>query len=160
MKSFIVDNDWTDMEGIGWGNGYIAIPTTSSWHGVDGQHIPVETHGGRMDTVGLVKDAAKSITDQMPSDIYKGDWLVGFHTCSKNYGYMRKEMVAHKTKLLLSAMVRLNATPYVKEIRQVVVCRHCGSNQDVTHLKDHEWGDVETQLFTCGDCSKNFYFSI
>lgn len=155
MKSFIVENTWKKTEIGGWGNGYIAIPKSSTWHGVNYDQIPVDTHGGL-----TWSSLAKDMLHVIPDDIEPDAWVIGFHTYRSSDAHAGMGTVSLETDMLLTKMAELNKTPYAKENRIMIACPHCAIKQDITHLKDEYGYQGETQLFCCFDCSNSFYLTV
>lgn len=151
MKQFIRVNDWLDdsME-RGWGNGYIAIPKSSSWHGMEYDDIPVDVHGG-LTYAGLASNASFK-----PDDIDDSDWIIGFDTCHFNDDEYScdKEYVINETNELFKQMVKLDALGFAK-MQKTVSCPHCSSTYV---LPDVDSIFVETSERECDNCHKKYMY--
>ena len=158
MKSFIVKNTWSKRnEHVGWGNGYVVIPPTSSWHGVEYNNIPVHAYKGL-----TYSDKAEEfrISDiEIPDCIDDNDWVIGFDTAHAFDGHMTKKDVERETYKLLGAMEQLGDTPYQKDLITQVRCPNCHLLNNVSHLVE-DLALTETRLWSCDDCGNFFYFSI
>ena len=158
MKAFTVKNTWSNTPDHGWGNGYVAIPPTSSWHGVDRHSIPVQTHGGITWSDSAEKLRKRGV--DVPDFINNDDWIVGFDTVRSSDIDMDKQDVRNETYKLLGALEQLDGIPYQNELITQVRCPHCQSLNGVSHLVSEEGYSAETRLWACYDCGKPFYFSI
>ena len=96
LIAFIRENTWaknwiSSLE-HGWGNGYVALPSTHPFYGLDYDEIDehVNVHGGLT--------YSKSYTHE--NEMY---WLIGFDTMhsSDNPEYSNKEYVINETLNLL-----------------------------------------------------------
>jgi len=155
MKAFTVKNTWSNTPDHGWGNGYVAIPPTSSWHGVKSQDIPVYAYKG-LTYSGLAKYLKDRGVD-VPDFINNDDWVVGFDTCHLDDGNMNKSKVERETYKLLGALEQLSATPFQKDIIKMVRCPVCSS---LNNLQDDEsdYYNKSAVLRQCSDCKNHFYF--
>lgn len=157
MKSFTVRNTWSPHENHGWGNGYVVIPPTSSWHGVNYRQIPVSAHGGL--TWSSLASVMRGREVEVPSWVDDNDWVVGFDTVRFCDVKMSSRNVSNRTYIFLGAMQQLEKIPYQKEITTQVRCPHCSSLNGIGHLVE-EYPDNAPRLWSCDDCGKHFYFSI
>ncbi len=156
MKAFTVKNTWSNHHQHGWGNGYVAIPPTSSWHGVDYHQIPVDAYRGLTwsSKVSEVRGRGVEVPENIPDD----DWIVGFDTVRLYDTEMTEQDVECEVYKLLGALEQLDKTKYAKEVITQVRCPNCSSLNGVSHLvSDYE---PELQMISCDDCGKPFYFSI
>lgn len=157
MKSFTVKNTWsTRSDHQGWGNGYVAIPPTSSWHGVGYNEIPVEAYKGL--TYSNTADDFRGAGVEIPDDIDNTDWIIGFDTAHAFDGNMTEKDVERETYKLLGAMEQLAKIPYQKDLITQVRCPHYSSLNGISYLVEGSF-IKETQLMCCDDCGKHFYFS-
>lgn len=151
MKQFIRRNDWMDSSmDVGWGNGYIAIPKSSSWHGMKYDDIPVDVHGG-LTYADLASNASFK-----PDDIDDSDWIIGFDTCHYNDNEYScdKEYVTNETNELFKQMVKLDALGFAK-MQKTVSCPHCSS---VYVLPEVDSIYVETSERECDNCHKKYMY--
>lgn len=159
MKSFIVKNTWSTNDDHGWGNGYVAIPPTSSWHGVNYSQIPVGVHGGLTWSSFASEVRARGVA--VPSWIDDSEWVVGFDTVRSHSKDMDKYDVRNETYRLLGAIEQLDNIPYQNHLVTQVRCPHCITLNNVSNLvEDFNCGLEEPRLRCCDDCGKPFYFSI
>lgn len=158
MKAFTVKNTWSNHYQHGWGNGYVAIPPTSSWHGVDYHQIPVAAHGGLTwsTTAREVRERGVAV----PCHIDDNDWVVGFDTVRMTDTEMNSCNVHDETQKLLGALQQLDKTKYAKEIITQVRCPSCQTLNGVGHLVTDCGYEPELQMIGCDDCGKPFYFSV
>lgn len=151
MKKFIRPNDWftTDMD-RGWGNGYIAIPESSTWHGMKYDDIPVDVHGG-LTYADLASNASFK-----PENISDDDWIIGFDTChfTDNAHDCDKEYVIAETDNLFNQMVELEKLGFAR-IQKTVSCPHCSSTYV---LPDVDSIFVETSERECDQCHKKYMY--
>ena len=158
MKSFTVKNTWLiKSEHVGWGNGYVAIPPTSSWHGVNYNEVPVNAYKG-LTYSNTAKEFRGSGID-VPDYVDDNDWIVGFDTAHDFDGNITKQDVERETYKLLGALEQLDDIPYQKDLITQVRCPCCSSLNNVTHLVE-DYVLTEPRLHCCDDCGKHFYFSI
>ena len=157
MKSFTVKNTWSTDGNHGWGNGYVAIPPTSSWHSVNYNQMPISVHGGL--TWSSLASAIRDRGILVPSWIDDNEWVVGFDTVRESSRCMDKHDVRNESYRLLGAMQQLDKIPYQKELITQVRCPHCSSLNSVTHLVE-DFIPKAHKLWSCDDCGKHFYFSI
>ncbi|MGO3282469.1 MAG: hypothetical protein ACTIKC_06740 [Psychrobacter sp.] len=157
MKSFTVKNTWSTDGNHGWGNGYVAIPPTSSWHGANYNQIPVSVHGGL--TWSSFASAIRKRDVEVPSWVDDNDWVVGFDTVRESSKCMHKSDVERETHKLLGAIEHINDIPCQKYLITQTQCPNCHILNDVSHLVD-DYGIKEPRLHCCEDCGKHFYFSI
>lgn len=157
MKSFTVKNTWSTDLNHGWGNGYVAIPPTSSWHGVNYNQIPISAHGGL--TWSSFASAIRNRGVEVPSWVDDNDWVVGFDTVRASSRCMDKHDVRNETHRLLGAIEQLDKIPYQKYLITQVRCPHCLSLNDISHLVE-EYQLKEPRLRYCEECGKYFYFSL
>ena len=157
MKSFTVKNTWSTDGNHGWGNGYVAIPPTSSWHGVNYNQIPISAHGGLTwsSFASMIRDRGVLV----PSWIDDNEWVVGFDTARASSRCMDKHDVRNEVYRLLGAIEQLDKIPYQKYVITQVLCPHCLSLNDISCLVE-EYELKEPRLRCCEDCGKHFYFSI
>lgn len=156
MKAFTVKNTWSNHYQHGWGNGYVAIPPTSSWHGVDYNQIPVAVHGGLTwsSKASVVRERGVAV----PCHIDDNDWVVGFDTVRTTDTEMNSCNVHDETQKLLGALEQLDKIKYAKEIITQVRCPNCQTLNGISHLvSDYE---LELQMISCDDCGEPFYFSV
>lgn len=158
MKSFTVKNTWSTGGNHGWGNGYVAIPPTSSWHGANYNQIPVSVHGGL--TWSSFASAIRSRGVEVPSCIDDNEWIVGFDTARSSSKDMDKNDVRNETYRLLGALEQLDKIPYQKYLITQVRCPHCSSLIGVSHLVEDYSYSKEPRLQCCTYCEEHFYFSI
>ena len=103
LIAFIRENTWTKSWRYslehGWGNGYVALPSTHPFYGLDYDEIDehVNVHGGLT--------YSKSYTHE--NEMY---WLIGFDTMhsSDNPKYSNKEYVINETLNLLKQCLEFN----------------------------------------------------
>lgn len=152
MKSFIRENTWLWGVSHGWGNGYIAIPKSSSWHGVNYNSIPVDVHGG-LTWSSLVSDFCDA-----PDDIDDDSWIIGFDTAHSgdNLDSCSKAYVEAETENLLNQMIELDKYGFAKS-QKVAICPHCGEAY-ISECADSLYCEVEKRR--CTKCSKEFYCEI
>lgn len=158
MKAFTVKNTWSTTPDHGWGNGYVAIPPTSSWHGVDYHQIPVSVHGGL--TWSTKAKVIRERGVKMPSWVHDSFWIVGFDTVRESDRTMTEQDVERELYKLLGAMEQLDNFKYAKEIITQVRCPNCLSLNGVSHLVTDCGCEPELQMISCDDCGKPFYFSV
>lgn len=158
MKAFTVQNTWSDHDNHGWGNGYVAIPPTSSWHGVDYHQIPVSAHGGL--SWSAKASAVRERGVNMPSWVHDSFWIVGFDTVRPDDKDMTEQDVERETNKMLGAFTMLENFKYAKEIITQVRCPNCLSLNGVSHLVSDCGYEPELQMISCDDCGKPFYFSV
>ncbi len=159
MKSFTVQNTWSVHGDHGWGNGYVAIPPTSSWHGVDYSQVPVRAHGSL--TWSSLASTIRERGVEVPSWVDDNEWVVGFDTVRSSSSDMDEYDVRNETYRLLGALEQLDNIPYQKDVITQVRCPHCSSLNNVSHLvEEYNYGLKEPRLLCCDDCGKPFYFSI
>lgn len=158
MKAFTVKNTWSNHHQHGWGNGYVAIPPTSSWHGVDYHQIPVSVHGGL--TWSSKASEVRERGVEVPPCIDGNDWVVGFDTVRLWDAELTEQDVERETYKLLGALEQLISTPYVNDTTTYVRCPHCQSLNNISDSVDYDKCRAETHAQGCTDCHKSFYFSI
>lgn len=157
MKSFTVKNTWSTDGNHGWGNGYVAIPPTSSWHGVDYNQIPILVHGGL--TWSSFASAIRNRGVEVPSWVDDNDWIVGFDTVRASSRCMDKHDIRNETYRLLGAIEQLDKIPYQKQLITQTRCPFCSSLNGVTNLVE-DFIPKAPRLHCCAYCDKHFYFSI
>lgn len=159
MKSFTVKNTWSTDGNHGWGNGYVAIPPTSSWHGVEHHEIPVSP------AIGLSwSSKPQELRDrglELPVSISDDDWIVGFDTvyqfqCQKN----ESDIQYHLYSLVID-LSELDLTPYVADNPIVTIrCPKCKELNDVSDHLEYERYCATMQKTCCDHCCSYFYFSL
>ena len=93
LIAFIRENTWTKIKSKhGWGNGYVALPSTHPFYGLDYDEIDqhVDVHGGLTYSQSYVHE----------NETY---WLIGFDTMHgfDNPEHSNKEYVINETLNLL-----------------------------------------------------------
>ncbi|WP_227430456.1 hypothetical protein [Psychrobacter sp. I-STPA6b] len=149
MKSFTRKNTWSKDSHHGWGSGYVAIPESSSWHGVEYEQIPVSVHGG-LTWSSLAKDLCE--IDGVDDD----DWIIGFDTQHSGDNLIDQDeaYVLDETQSLLRQMRVLDISHFVNT-RLVVVCPVCDAVNDVSSMRGYY---PETKNWDCKHCGNIFYF--
>ena len=159
MKSFIVKNTWSTGGNHGWGNGYVAIPPTSSWHGVEYHEIPIAP------VMGLswsskpqeLRDRGVDIPDSISDD----DWIVGFDTVYQFQWQERETDVRSHLDFVTHDLESLELTPYVADDPIVTIrCPECKELNDVSDFFDYGRYEAEVRAKKCDHCCSHFYFSI
>ena len=114
MRYIVQSSEWlrNQLEGTpmknGWGNGYIIIPETHPWFGMEYNDIPVEVHGGLTFGNVITEDMLEHWDNLTKDDI--GKWLIGFDTNHYNDNMSRwpKEKVIKEAKRLLEQAKSFN----------------------------------------------------
>ncbi|WP_131667424.1 hypothetical protein [Psychrobacter pygoscelis] len=151
MKSFIRENTYRTTP-LGWGNGYVVIPKSSSWHGVEYTSIPVDVHGG------LTWSSLGSEFVNDPDCVDGDAWIIGFDIChhGDDINNCSKKYVEAETASLLQQMQELDKFGFAKSQR-AVICPHCG---EAHSLEPIDSIFVEVEKRTCLKCHKEFYCEV
>lgn len=151
MEYFIVENTWKkDVSIGGWGNGYIAIPKESTWHGTEYSDFPIADF--------TYSDLAKDCTHiHLNKNIKDTDWLVGFDTYSPYKSNFTKEMVLKQTLEYIEELKELEEIPLAK-CKIFTYCPICKFAKEITIKLDY-WGK-ETHKTKCFMCSSDYYYII
>lgn len=160
MKALTLRNTWTSDLDYGWGNGYVVIPPSSTWHGVDHSQFPVKTPCG-LSWSSTAKELKSINGGSMPPHVKDDDWLVGFSTRGAIYRTLDERDVERCTYRLLGAIELLDTVPYSHSEPLVSIrCPRCQSLNQVNHLVDDCSSSPELKLMNCHDCKESFYFSM
>lgn len=159
MKSFTVKNTWSTVGRHGWGNGYVAIPPTSSWHGIEHYDMPLDAnfHLSWSSKPQELKDRGVDIPDSISDD----DWIVGFDTVHHLQWLVDEIDVRIQANRLLLAAIAMDETPYVWDDPIVTIrCPECKELNDVSDFFDYGRYEAEVRAKKCDHCCSHFYFSL
>ena len=153
IQSFILENKWSTSpkENRGWGNGYLALPKSNSWYGINYEDIPLYIKG----TYGLTySDYAKKLS-KLPLNINKESWIIGFDSNREIQSHLTKEDI----KLLTYEMlVTMESLPDLQnKVNYITNCTYCDFPNDVSEYvgTDHY---INPKEITCFMCSTKFFY--
>jgi len=88
MKTIIIENKWMKSStkwirmDVGWGNGYVVLPKSHAWYGMNYNDIPVDVHRGL--TFGRILEEKEDLEIFNLGEEYLGWYIIGFDTA--HYG--------------------------------------------------------------------------
>ena len=159
MKSFTVKNTWSTVGRRGWGNGYVAIPPTSSWHGIEHHEIPVSPATGLSWSSKPKELRGRGV--ELPDSISDDDWIVGFDTVYQLQWQEHETDVRSHLDFVAHNLESLELTPYVADDPIVTIrCPKCKRLNDVSDHLEYERYCATMQKTCCDHCCSYFYFSL
>lgn len=150
IQSFVLSNENIFSTG-GWGNGYLAIPKTNSWHGIIDIEIPL----GYVGTLQMSYSEYANHFKRLPSNINQNSWIIGFDTTYPSYVGLTKKDIIRITKEFL---IQMEALPDLQhKIVSTTNCTYCGFPHDISGTISNDYYKQAKNL-TCFMCATEFYY--
>lgn len=150
IQSFVLQNKNKHSTG-GWGNGYLAIPKTNSWHGISDVEIPL----GHVGTLQMSYSEYANHFKGLPLHINQHSWIIGFDTTYPSYVGLNKKDILRINKEFL---VKMETLPNLQhKIVSTTNCTYCGFPHDVSDTLTDDYYKQAHKL-TCFMCTTEFYY--
>ena len=150
IQSFILKNENT-ITSRGWGNGYLAIPKSNSWHGINDVEMPL----GYVGTLQMSYSEYAIHFKGLPLHINKDSWIIGFDTTYPSYIGLNKKDILRITKEFL---IKMETLPNLQhKIVSTTNCTYCGFPHDVSGTLT-DYYDKQAKKLTCFMCATEFYY--